>query len=76
MMLFAISSTAPATSALWLVCSCAPAAICSVDEEISLDALAVAETVQPRAVPIGRLQETLRRQGALVRSTVEASVAA
>lgn len=44
MMVLVISSTALATSPAWLVCSCAPAAICSVLELIWLDALAVALT--------------------------------
>jgi len=38
-------------------------------------ALAAGEGIAPRAVPIGRLQEALRRQGALVRSATEARAA-
>ncbi len=38
-------------------------------------ALAADGGVQPRAVPVGRLQDALRRQGALVRTPAEAAVA-
>jgi type III pantothenate kinase len=70
-MVLVISSTVLATSPAWLVCSCAPAAICSVLELISLEALASraaqlrkVELVRPRSV-IGKNTVEALQSGAL-----------